>query len=183
VWNRLDYRAYRQEVPLFCSEFGTRRRRHGGRWRNGCTQWTAARSPLPPQVDPVFFVHQNAQDGNGKLERGMAPHLGVPGVFDDWHWAAQLQQARAVRYGVEHCRSWWPRTAGSIVWQLNDCWPVISCAAVDFQERPKPVWCALRQARAPRMLMFVERVGRAHMCSVARRDEEREPCAVGAPRR
>jgi beta-mannosidase len=173
VWNRLDYRAYREEVPRFCSEFGYQ---GPPAWRT-LEEWVHAADGGPlaaaahPQEDPVFLVHQKAQDGNGKLERGMAPHLGVPEAFGDWHWATQLQQARAVRYAIEHYRSWWPRTAGSIVWQLNDCWPVTSWSAVDFQERPKPVWYALRQAYAPRMLTFVERVGRRMLAAVNDTDE------------
>ena len=74
---------------------------------------------------------------------------GVPDDFADWHWATQLNQARAIQYAVEHYRSWWPRTAGSIVWQLNDCWPVTSWAAVDGDGRRKPLWYALRRAYAP----------------------------------
>ena len=73
-------------------------------------------------------------------------HLGVPDDFVDWHWATQLNQARAVAYAIDHYRRWWPRTAGAIVWQLNDCWPVTSWAAIDFEERPKPLWYALRRA-------------------------------------
>ena len=98
--------------------------------------------------DPAFLLHQKADDGNGKLDRGLAPHLGVPDDFTDWHWATQLNQARAV-HAIEHYRSWWPRTAGAIVWQLNDCWPVTSWAAIDGDERPKPLWYALRAATRP----------------------------------
>ncbi|AEI12929.1 glycosyl hydrolase 2 galactose-binding domain-containing protein [Cellulomonas gilvus] len=149
VWNRVDYTHYRDDVPRFCSEFGFQ----------GPPTWAtltravhpADGGPLTPE-DPTFLLHQKAEDGNGKLARGLAPHLGVPADFVDWHWATQLNQARAVAYAVEHHRSWWPRTAGSIVWQLNDCWPVTSWAAVDGDERVKPLWWALRHAHAPRLL-------------------------------
>ena len=57
-------------------------------------------------------------------------------------------------YAIDHYRRWWPRTAGAVVWQINDCWPVTSWAAIDFQERPKPLWYALRHAFAPRRLVF-----------------------------
>jgi len=39
-----------------------------------------------------------------------------------------------------------------IVWQLNDCWPVISWAAVDGDGRRKPLWYALRRSYADRLL-------------------------------
>ncbi|MFI2755179.1 glycoside hydrolase family 2 protein [Cellulomonas sp. P22] len=157
VWNRVDYAAYRDDVPRFCSEFGFQ----------GPPAWAtlerAVRNPdgAPlTKTDPVFLLHQKADDGNGKLDRGLAPHLGVPADFTDWHWATQLNQARAVTYAIEHYRSWWPRTAGAIVWQLNDCWPVTSWAAVDSDERPKPLWYALRHAFADRTVTVQERDGR-----------------------
>ncbi len=82
----------------------------------------------------------------------MAAHLDVPEDFTDWHWATQLNQARAIQYALEHYRSWWPRTAGAIVWQLNDCWPVTSWAAVDGDGRRKPLWYAMKHAFADRIV-------------------------------
>lgn len=173
VWNRVDWTEYRSEVPRFCSEFGFQ---GPPTWRTLTESVHAADGgPIEdapdPKNDPVWLVHQKAEDGNGKLDRGMAPHVGVPERFVDWHWAAQLVQARAVRYALEHYRSWWPRTAGAIVWQLNDCWPVTSWAAVDGAGRPKPLWWALRQAFAPRLLTVVERDGATCVASVNDTDE------------
>lgn len=161
VWNRVDYTAYRSDVPRFCSEFGFQ---GPPTWRTltdsiHAADGAALADVVDPKNDPVWLVHQKAEDGNGKLDRGMAPHVGVPARFVDWYWAAHLVQARAVRYAVEHYRSWWPRTAGAIVWQLNDCWPVTSWAAIDGAGRPKPLWFALRAACAPRLLTVVDRDG------------------------
>ncbi|HEY5180625.1 MAG TPA: glycoside hydrolase family 2 protein [Dermatophilaceae bacterium] len=153
VWNRIDYTAYRDNVPRFCSEFGFQ----GPPTWATLTRWVHD-EPLTP-TSPAFLLHQKADDGNGKLDRGLAPHLPTPTTFEDWHWATQLNQARAVTFGIEHFRSWWPRTAGALVWQLNDCWPVTSWAAVDGDERPKPLWYALRHAYAPRLLTVQPRAG------------------------
>jgi beta-mannosidase len=157
VWNHIDYTAYRSEIPRFCSEFGFQA---PPAWRTLIDSVHAVDGgPLDAASDPKndtnFLLHQKADDGNGKLDRGLAPHLGVPANFVDWHWATQLNQARAVTYAIDHYRRWWPRTAGAIVWQLNDCWPVTSWAAIDFAERPKPLWYAIRRAFAPRNLVFV----------------------------
>jgi beta-mannosidase len=156
VWNRIDYSAYRGEIPRFCSEFGFQA---PPAWRT-LIDWVHAVDGRPlneasdPKNDLNFMAHQKAADGNGKLDRGLAPHLGVPEDFVDWHWATQLNQARAVSYAIDHYRRWWPRTAGAVVWQLNDCWPVTSWAAIDSLGRPKPLWYALRRAFAPRNLVF-----------------------------
>ncbi|MEJ2858016.1 MULTISPECIES: glycoside hydrolase family 2 protein [unclassified Saccharothrix] len=165
VWNRIDYTHYRDFVPRFCSEFGFQ----GPPTWATLTRWIHD-EPLS-STGPAFLLHQKAEDGNGKLERGLAPHLPVPEAFEDWHWATQLNQARAVAFGIEHFRSHWPRTAGAVVWQLNDCWPVTSWAAIDSEERPKPLYYALRHAFAPRLLTVQPRDGRDVLVAVNDTDE------------
>ena len=160
VWNSLAWRAYGDRAPRFCSDFS---------WQAPPARATLEELLEPEQrstTSPVFLAHQKAADGNGKLERGMAPHTGVPAGFEDWTWAAQLNQARAVTFAIEHFRSWWPRTAGSVYWQLNDCWPVTSWAVVDGAGRRKPAFHALRHAYAPRLLTVQPREGRAHLLLV-----------------
>jgi beta-mannosidase len=165
VWNEIDYTHYRDHVPRFCSEFGFQ----GPPTWATLTRWIHD-EPLSP-ASPSFLTHQKAEDGNGKLDRGLAAHLPVPQRFPDWHWATQLNQARAVSFGIEHFRSWWPRTAGAIIWQLNDCWPVTSWAAIDSEERLKPLWYGLRHAFAPRILTFQPREGRLVLIAVNDHDE------------
>jgi beta-mannosidase len=146
VWNRQDYPVYRDAIPRFVAEFG---------WQGPPTWTTLTRSlsddPLTPE-SPGMLVHQKALDGNDKLTDGLVPHLPFPADMDGWHWAMQLNQARAVAYGIEHYRSWSPRNAGTVVWQLNDCWPVTSWAAVDGDGRIKPLWHAVRSAYADRLI-------------------------------
>src|SRR3546814_17237422 len=101
---------------------------------------------------PNMLVHQKATDGNEKLRRGLGEHLPEPHSFEDWHWTTQLNQARAVTFGIEHFRSLFPLNQGSIVWQINDCWPVVSWAAVDSLGHRKPLWHALRRVYAERLL-------------------------------
>ncbi|WP_277212915.1 glycoside hydrolase family 2 protein [Isoptericola croceus] len=146
VWNRLDWAHYRDDVPRFMAEFG---------WQGPPTWATLTRSisddPLTPE-SPGMQVHQKAMEGNKKLGLGLVRHLPVPDDMDDWHWAMSWNQATAVQVAVEHLRSWSPRCMGSVVWQLNDCWPVTSWAAVDGDERPKPLLYALRHAHADRLV-------------------------------
>jgi beta-mannosidase len=146
VWNQRDYTVYRGYRPRFVSEFG---------WQGPPTWSTLTRAihddPLTPE-SPGVLLHQKATEGNRKLERGITPHLPQPVGMEDFHWAMQLNQARAVRFGLEHFRSLAPHCTGAIVWQINDCWPVTSWAAVDGDGRRKPLWYAMRAAYAPRLL-------------------------------
>jgi beta-mannosidase len=153
VWNQRDYTAYREYEPRFVSEFGFQ----------GPPAWSTLTSvvhdvPFEP-YGAQMLVHQKATEGNLKLERGMQGHLPYPARMEDWHWATQLNQAHAVRFGVEHFRSLAPYNTGTIVWQLNDNWPVVSWAAVDFNENRKPLWFALQHAYAPRLATIQPREG------------------------
>ncbi|MEU0274799.1 glycoside hydrolase family 2 protein [Streptomyces sp. NPDC006307] len=150
VWNREDYAAYRANVPRFVAEFG---------WQAPPALATLRRA-LPGEElapdSPGMLHHQKAEDGNGKLNRGIARHFALPeDDFDRWHYLAQVIQARAVASGIEHWRAHWPVCAGTVVWQLNDCWPVSSWAAVDGDGRPKPLFHALRRVYADRLLTLL----------------------------
>jgi beta-mannosidase len=153
VWNTRDYAAYRDYTPRFVSEFGFQ----------GPPAWSTMVEVVHDEpLDPFgadMLVHQKATDGNLKLARGLEGHLPQPQTIEDWHWATQLNQAHAVRFGVEHFRSLAPCNSGMIVWQLNDNWPVVSWAAVDFNEHRKPLWFALRDAYRPRLATFQPRNG------------------------
>ncbi|MEY9485486.1 beta-mannosidase [Streptomyces calvus] len=147
VWNRTDYADYRLNVPRFVAEFG---------WQ-APPAYATLRRALPGEElapdSPGMLHHQKADDGNGKLERGLARHFAVPeGDFDRWHYLTQVNQARAIAAGIEHWRSHWPVCAGTVLWQLNDCWPVTSWAAIDGDGREKPLYHELRRLYADRLL-------------------------------
>jgi beta-mannosidase len=160
VWNTDDYAKYRAYGPRFVAEFGFQ----------GPPAYATLRRALSD--DPLahdsrgMAHHQKAVDGDAKLQRGLDNHLPPPRDFDDWHYLTQLNQARAVAYGIEHFRSLRPLCMGTIVWQLNDCWPVTSWAAVDSDGRRKPLWYAMRRAYADRLLTIQPRDGAPALVAV-----------------
>jgi beta-mannosidase len=153
VWNTDDYTKYRSYRPRFVAEFGFQAPPAYATLRRAIHD-----DPLTPD-SPGMAHHQKAADGDRKLERGLANHLPAPRDFDDWHYLTQLNQARAVAYGIEHFRSLRPLCMGAVMWQLNDCWPVTSWAAVDGDGRKKPLWYAMRGAYADRLLTLQPRTG------------------------
>ena len=145
VWNREDYTRYGAYHPTFVSEFGFQAPPAHATLRRAVSGDLASDSPL-------VLHHQKATDGNAKLLKGLEGHLPAPADYDDWHYLTQLNQARAITFGVEHFRSLAPHCRGTVVWQLNDCWPVTSWSAIDGDARRKPLWYALRRAYADRLL-------------------------------
>ncbi|NUQ91041.1 MAG: glycoside hydrolase family 2 protein, partial [Glycomyces artemisiae] len=148
VWNREDYAHYRDWKPRFVAEFGYQAPPTWATVRRMTTD-----EPLQAET-PNMLWHQKAADGQAKLQRGLDAHLPPVRDFDDWLYFTQVNQARAVRLGIEHFRSLQPYCTGSVVWQLNDCWPVTSWAAIDGEERLKPLWYALKDAYADRIATF-----------------------------
>ncbi|MCY1143251.1 glycoside hydrolase family 2 protein [Actinoplanes sp. Pm04-4] len=153
VWNREDYLNYRESAPRFVAEFGWQAPPAWRTLREAVTD-----EPMRPD-SPGVLHHQKAIDGNGKLARGLAHHFPEPGSTEAWHFLTQLNQVRAVRTGIAHWRSHWPHTGGTILWQLNDLWPVISWAAIDGAGRYKPLYFEMRSLYAERSVTIQPRDG------------------------
>ncbi|GAB3552012.1 glycoside hydrolase family 2 protein [Arthrobacter tumbae] len=166
LWNQRDYPHYRSYQPRFVAEYG---------WQGPPTWSTLTRSisdsPLTPE-SPGMLVHQKAMEGNTKLIDGLVDHLPLPDDTDDWHWAMSLNQARAIEVAIEHFRSLSPLCMGSIVWQLNDCWPVTSWAAVDGDGRAKPLLYAIKHAYEDRLVTIQPRESGLAVCVVNDTDQE-----------
>ncbi|MFB9237623.1 glycoside hydrolase family 2 protein [Plantactinospora siamensis] len=160
VWNQRDYSAYAGYQPRFVAEFGFQ----GPPARS--TMDRATSDPTLGWDTAASTNRQRAESGQRKILDGLRPHLpAIPSgdprrATADWHYLAQLNQARAVEFGIGHFRALWPHCAGTILWQLNDCWPVVSWAMVDGDERRKPSWYAVRRAYAPRLLTVTGATGR-----------------------
>jgi beta-mannosidase len=43
-------------------------------------------------------------------------------------------------------RSKYPVNMGTLLWQLNDCWPVASWSITDYSRQPKAAWYAVKEA-------------------------------------
>ncbi len=104
----------------------------------------------------IMEKHQRQYGANGKIMNYMQQMYLYPSDFENVIYASQLLQADAVRYGVEHFRRNRGRCMGAIVWQLNDCWPVISWSSIDYCGRWKALHYAEKRFFAPLMISCQE---------------------------
>ncbi len=101
---------------------------------------------------PVMRYHELDGSGHGI---GIIMHYTeddfgkAPDNFDDTLWLTDINQAWAMRYGVEHWRRDMPRSMASTIWQYNDCWPGSTWAMVDYYRRWKAVLYQSRHFFAP----------------------------------
>ena len=104
----------------------------------------------------VMEMHQRNVAANGKILNYLSATYLYPAKFETLLYASQLLQAEAMRYGIEHFRRYRGRCMGTIVWQLNDIWPVASWASIDYYGRWKALHYAEKRAFAPVMISCEE---------------------------
>ena len=91
----------------------------------------------------------------------------MPKDFSSLVYLSLLLQAEGIRYGVEHWRRNRNRVSGTLIWQLNDCWPVASWASLDYFGRWKALHYAAKRFYAPLLLSVAEegKTMRVHVTS------------------
>ncbi|MGN0376650.1 MAG: glycoside hydrolase family 2 protein [Suilimivivens sp.] len=106
----------------------------------------------------IMEMHQRNCAANGKILNYLSATYLYPKDFESLLYASQLLQADAIRYGVEHFRRYRGRCMGTVVWQLNDIWPVASWASIDYYGRWKALHYAEKKMFAP-VLISCEETG------------------------
>jgi beta-mannosidase len=99
--------------------------------------------------------HQRSGSGNGLMVSQMTDTFRMPKDFQSLVYLSMVLQAEGIRYGVEHWRRHRERVSGTLIWQLNDCWPVASWSSIDYFGRWKALHYAARKFYAP-ILLTVE---------------------------
>jgi beta-mannosidase len=151
VWHgRKPFTAYRDQYPRFMSEFGFQ-----------ALPPLATISTYAQQADwnmtsYIMEQHQKNASGNSLMVGQMLDTFRLPKDFAALVYLSMALQAEGIRYGVEHWRRHMDRVAGTLYWQLNDCWPVASWSSLDYFGRWKALHYAARRFYAPVMLSIVD---------------------------
>ncbi|MHB1935902.1 MAG: beta-mannosidase [Acidobacteriaceae bacterium] len=98
---------------------------------------------------PVMTVHQKDPNGYASMLDYIRQYYGEPKDFSSLVYASQVVQAEFIKVVAEHLRRDMPRTMGSIFWQLNDCWPVVSPSSIDYYGRWKALQYYARRFYGP----------------------------------
>ncbi len=126
VWHEgRDFDHYRDVSPRFCSEFGFQSYpsiRAINRFASPADHNIAA---------PVLESHQKNDGGNARIAETMFRYFRWPTQFDDFVYLSQVQQGLAIKTAVSHWRSLKPHCMGTLIWQLNDTWPVCSWSSLN----------------------------------------------------
>ena len=140
-----SFEAYYRHHPRFCSEFG---------FQSFPSLETVRAFASSPEGDmnlygPVFDRHQKCHAGNSIILGMFARYYRMPKGLVETLYLSQVQQAEAIRTGVEWWRSQRPRCMGTVFWQLDDEWPCASWSSIEHGGRWKALHYAARRFYAP----------------------------------
>ena len=79
----------------------------------------------------------------------MRIYYNVPADFKDFVYVGQVLQGKGMRRGFEAHRRNMPYCMGTLYWQLNDSWPVVSWSSIDYFENWKAMHYEAKRAFAP----------------------------------
>jgi beta-mannosidase len=154
VWHGAgDWKHYAECTARFVSEFGFAA-------PPDMRMFDEALRPADQGVDtPAMRWHDKTLKGYETYLGFIALHYPAPTTLPDLVYYGQLNQAEGMKFGIEHFRRLRPHTMGTLVWQLNDCWPVQSWAWLDHRMRPKAAWYYARRFYAPLLLSLAAKDG------------------------
>ena len=152
VWHgRKPFSAYRDQYPRFMSEFGFQA------LPPLATIRTYAEESEWNMTSYIMEQHQKNASGNSLMVGQMLDTFRLPKDFSSLVYLSMVLQAEGIRYGVEHWRRHPDRVAGTLYWQLNDCWPVASWSSIDYYGRWKALHYTARHFYAPLMLSIEDK--------------------------
>lgn len=127
-WGEQPYEAYLEKVGRFNSEFGYQ---------------------AYPNIETK---HQKHPRGEELIEKAIKEYVCNDAARhnrDDYIYYSQLSQAYGIGLAIEAQRAAKPRCMGTLYWQLNDAWPVISWSSIDYAGNKKILHEKLKELYAP----------------------------------
>ncbi|MBV1922830.1 MAG: glycoside hydrolase family 2 protein [Flavobacteriaceae bacterium] len=126
VWHDgYPFEHFEEEVPRFMSEYG---------FQSFPSIEAIHYFTKQDSIDishPSFKTHQKHARGFSLIREYMERDFPVPTDAEDYVYVSQLLQAHGITKGINAHRRAKPYNMGTLYWQLNDCWPVVSWSSID----------------------------------------------------
>jgi beta-mannosidase len=143
-WGLEDIEVFERKTGRFVSEYGMQAMPN----YQSIEQFT-----LPSDRNlssPVMQSHQKANNGFAKIQHYLNRYfLDSNKVkqlsLEDYTYLTQCLQYYSFKNSIAIHRSKQPYNMGTLLWQLNDCWPVASWSITDYSRQPKAAWYAVKE--------------------------------------
>ncbi len=144
-WGLQDVEVFEHKTGRFVSEYGMQ----------AMPNWTTVQSFTTTQerylVSPSLKQHQKHPTGYQNLQHYLhryfldsnkVKQLSV----ENYTYLTQCLQYYVLKNSIAIHRSKYPVNMGTLLWQLNDCWPVASWSITDYYRNRKAGWYAVKEA-------------------------------------
>lgn len=149
-YGRKPFESFDSEIPRFMSEYGFQA------FPEMKTIRTFAEEKDFELESPVMNAHQKATIGNALIKQTMSLYYKVPVKFEDLVYVGLVLQGQGMRHGIEAHRRNRPYCMGSLFWQLNDSWPVVSWSSIDYYGNWKAMQYQSQRAFAPVLINAIK---------------------------
>lgn len=139
VWHdEAPFSNYEKHVPRFMSEFG---------FQSLPGMETIKSFGGAGEMDNAALrSHQKHHRGFAIINKYMLRQFGkIPSSMEEYINLSQQLQAEGMATGIKAHLKAKPYCMGSLLWQLNDCWPGISWSMIDYYGRKKAVYFKTRE--------------------------------------
>jgi beta-mannosidase len=138
---------YAKDMGRFISEFGM----------HASPVYETLRRCIP--ADQLYhhspsMDHHNKDNPKNKGDDLMLTVTGLPRDLDEYIDFSMIAQAEGLKFGIEHFRRRKPHCSGTLFWQFNDCWPVLSWSVLDYYGFGKAGYFYVKRAYAPVLASF-----------------------------
>ncbi|MCJ8154630.1 glycoside hydrolase family 2 protein [Chryseobacterium sp. SSA4.19] len=153
-WGEFPFEIYNEKVPRFASEYGFQ-----GMPGLGAVKSMFSEKPDLNLESPTIKAHEKNARGFHIINEYMKRDYTVPKDFVKYNYVSQLLQARGMQIAVEAHRRAKPYNMGTLYWQLNDCWPVISWSSIDYLGNWKALHYQIRRSFKNQVILTEEKDG------------------------
>ncbi len=148
---------YAHEKSRFCSEFGFQ----GPMSMSLITRYVPQNERYYSSPSMCHYQRNFQDTHNTHILNHMEKQFNISKdlTLDEWVYLGQVTQGRAIQHAIGRFRSDMPYCMGTLFWQFNDCWPVMSWAAIEYMGRKKLLWYMIRNLYSPKLMTIQSRDG------------------------
>jgi beta-mannosidase len=144
-WGLQDWEVFETKTGRFISEYGMQAMPN----LNTVESFTEPADRF--LYSDIIRSHQKAGDGFKKLNHYLTRYFIDSAKLsrlslEDYTYLTQCMQYYILKNSIAVHRSKSPVNMGTLLWQLNDCWPVASWSITDYSRKPKAAWYAVKEA-------------------------------------
>ena len=160
-WGKEPFLNYERKVGRFMSEYGFQ----------GFPDYSTIRKFTNPEdrslASPVMKAHQKHPTGFETIDEYLLRDYRKPKNFESYAYVSQLLQAKGIVSAIAAHRRARPYCMGTMYWQLNDCWPVVSWSSRDYYGKKKALQYAIPAAYDKMLISPVVEDGhvKVYICS------------------